>query len=237
MMPSDSLKVRVLEAVRQRPVPPRQDPLPRSAGLALLAVVAMAAVLRWVPPLLGEVGGLAHSAGRPASTGAWIVIGSTALALSATWLVLPSRRSMLAPARGPLLGLAVGLPLLVGAWLMLWHPTYHDPFVRTGWRCFALTLLTAPWPFAALVHASRRLEPRHPGTAGAALGSVAGAWASVMVELWCPLAAQGHILRGHVLPLLMLSVAGAVLGAWTFRLRRIRTERRGPSSRARPVSG
>ena len=220
MMPPESLKLRVLEAVRQRPTPPRKDPLPLMLALVALAAFAMSLVVLWVPPLLGEVGGPAHAAGRPASSGAWVLAGGAILALSATWLVLPSRRSMLAPPRGLLVGIAVGVPLLVGAWLVLWHPTYADPFVRTGWRCFALTLLTAPWPFVALVHASRRLEPRHPGSAGAALGSVAGAWAAVMVELWCPLANEGHVLRGHVLPLLVLALAGAVVGARTFRLRR-----------------
>jgi hypothetical protein len=128
---------------------------------------------------------------------------------------------MLSPARGLLLGVAIAVPLLVGAWLMLWHATYADPFTRTGWRCFALTALTAPWPFAVLFHASRRMEPRHPGTAGAALGAVAGAWAAVMVELWCPLAAHEHVLVGHVLPLLALALAGSAFGALAFRLRRV----------------
>ena len=190
-------------------------------GLVALAGVAMSLVMLWVPPLLGDVGGPAHAMGRPASSGAWILSGSAILGLCATWLVLPSRRSMLAPPRGLLVGIAVGVPLLVGAWLVLWHPTYADPFVRTGWRCFTLTLLTAPWPFVALVHASRRLEPRHPGSAGAALGSVAGAWAAVMVELWCPLSAHQHVLIGHVLPLAALSLAGSAVGIRMFRLRRV----------------
>ena len=116
---------------------------------------------------------------------------------------------------------AIGVPLLVGAWLVLWHATYADPFVRRGIRCFALTAMTAPCPFAALAFASRRVEPRHPGTAGAALGAVAGAWAAVMVELWCPLSAQAHVLVGHVLPLFALALGGAAVGARIFRLRRV----------------
>lgn len=221
MMPPESLKLRVLEAVRQRPMPPRTDRLAFSIGLAALAAMAMLAVLQWAPPLFGEVGGPVHAAGRPASSGAWILAGTLALALSSTWLVLPSRRSMLSPARGPLLAVAIGVPVLVGAWLVLWHPTYADPFSRAGWRCFALTALTAPWPFAVLAYLGRRLEPRHPGTAGAALGSVAGAWAAVMIELWCPLAAQEHVLMGHVLPLVVLTLAGSAIGVRMFRLRRV----------------
>ena len=221
MTPPASLKLRVLAAARQRQVPRRPGRLPSSIGLAALAAVAMSAVLQWAPRLFGDVGGPAHAGGRPAAIGAWILGGSLALAIFSTWLVLPSRRSMLSPARGLLLGVAIGVPLLVGAWLVLWHETYVDPFVRGGWRCFVLTALTAPWPFAVLVHASRRVEPRHPGTAGAALGAVAGAWAAVMVELWCPLAVHEHVLVGHVLPLVVLALAGSAIGTWMFRLRRV----------------
>lgn len=220
-MPPESLKLRVLEAVRERPMPRRTDRFPTLVALAVLAAAAMLAAVQWGPGLFGEMGGPAHAAGRPAASGAWILTGTVALALSSTWLVLPPRRSMLSPARGLLLGVAIGVPLLVGAWLVLWHATYADPFTRTGWRCFALTALTAPWPFAALAYASRRTEPRHPGTAGAALGAVAGAWAAVMVELWCPIAAEEHVLLGHVLPLLVLALAGSAIGILTFRLRRV----------------
>jgi len=221
MMPPHPLKLRVLEAVRQRPMPRRADRLLPVVALAVLAAVIMAAVLQWVPRLLGEVGGVAHAAGRPAASGAWILAGTIALALGSSWFVLPFRRSMLSPARGVLLAVAIGVPVLVGAWLVLWHATYDDPFTRTGWRCFALTGLTAPWSFAVLAYASRRVEPRHPGTAGAALGAAAGAWAAVMVELWCPLSVSEHVLLGHVLPLLVLALAGSAIGARIFRLRRV----------------
>lgn len=220
MMPPETLKLRVLDAIRQRPMPRRSERLPTTVGLAALAVVAMYAVVRWVPPLFGEVGGVAHAVGRPAVSGAWIFAGTVALAVSSTWLVLPFRRSMLSPPRSLLLGVAIGLPLLVGAWLVLGHPTYAEPFTRSGWRCFALTLLTAPWPFATLAHAGRRVEPRHPGTVGAALAAVAGAWAAVMIELWCPLAVHDHVIVGHVLPLLVFTLAGSAVGARMFRLRR-----------------
>ncbi len=215
------LKLRVLEAVLQHPAPRRKSRLPAALALAAGAVLAMSAVVQWAPPLFGDVGGLAHASGRPAASAAWMLGGTLALALASTWLVLPGRRSMLSPARGLLLGVAIGVPLLVGAWLVLWHGTYADPFVRTGWRCFTLTAATAPWPFVVLAYVSHRVEPRHPGTAGAALGAVAGAWAAVMVELWCPLARHDHVLLGHVLPLAVLALAGAAVGARLFRLRRI----------------
>jgi hypothetical protein len=220
MIPPDSLKLRVLEAARERPVPPRPDRLPRTIGLVALAAVAMVAVLEWGPPLLGDVGGPAHAAGRPAVAGAWVVAGIVALALGATWIVLPFRRSMLSAPRGVLLAVAVGVPLLVGLWLVLWHSTYEDPFTRVGWRCFALTILTAPWPLAVLAYAGRRAEPRHPGTLGAALGACAGAWAAVSIGLWCPLSTPGHVALGHVAPLVVLALLSAAIGVRMFAVRR-----------------
>jgi hypothetical protein len=225
MRPDDSLKLRVLEAVRQHPAPPRTDWRPAAVALAVLAVAAMLGVVQWGPRLFGEVGGVDHAMGRPVASGTWILAGTIALALAATWVVLPLHRSMLSPARGLLLGVAVGVPLLIGAWLVFWHATYVDPFTRTGWRCLALTMMTAPWPFAALAYASRRVEPRNPGMTGAALGAVAGAWGAVMVELWCPLAAHQHVLVGHVLPLLGLALVGSVVGMRIFRLRMVETPR------------
>jgi hypothetical protein len=42
-----------------------------------------------------------------------------------------------------------------------------------------------------------------------------------MVELWCPLATEEHVLLGHVLPLVALALAGAAAGRWLLRLRRV----------------
>jgi hypothetical protein len=213
----------VLEEARRHPAPPRTGKL-RSVlwrvGLAVAGLVAVYAARNW------RWGGLEHAEGRPTAIGAWILAGTLALALGATWLALPARRSMLSPSRGQLLAVAIGVPIVMGAWLMLWHPAYHDPFTADGWKCFALTTLTAPWPFLLLEHVARRLDPRHPALAGAALGATSGAWGAFMLELWCPLALPKHVLVGHVLPLVLVSLAGAAYGAWRLGLRVVRGARR-----------
>lgn len=214
MSRSETLKLRVLSAARAQPVArPASGPL-APAGLALAGMAAVMAAWCW--------GDLDHAAGRPLASGAWVIAGTLALALAATWLALPSRRSMLSPARGQLLAVAVGAPLLLLAWMTLWHTTYADPFVRVGLKCFVLTALTAPWPFLALLRVSRRLDPRNARWGGAALGGASGAWAAVMVELWCPLAVPDHVLVGHALPIALLALAGAAVGARLFGLRRVR---------------
>lgn len=205
------LKSSILAQVAAEPVPPRSERRRPALGLAVLATFAMVALLlAW--------GGPSHAAGRSAVAGAGVVGGFLALAVAATWTVLPARRSMLGRPRGRLLAIAFGVPLVVGLWLLLWHGSYVDPFERTGFACFALTAATAPWPFALLVYLSRRFEPRHPTLTGAALGSSAGAWAALMVELWCPLADPGHVAVGHVLPLVLLTLAAAGFGGRLFAL-------------------
>lgn len=239
MITPDSLKRRVLEAASRRPVPARKPRLAAAAAaLAAAATVLVYAAMHAVGalPSPGEPeSGLpaasaamirllrlgTATAGRPEAIGGLVVAGTLALAVAATLLALPSRRSMLSPARGLLLAVAIGVPLLTGAWLLLWGTAYVDPFVRTGWRCLALTGATAPWPFLALYRLSRRLDPRHPALAGAALGSAAGAWGAVMAEIWCPLADGAHVLVGHVLPLVLLVGVGAAIGYGLFRLRRL----------------
>jgi hypothetical protein len=215
--PAD-LKSRVLAQVAAEPVPTRADRRWPALGLAVLAVVAMGVILlAW--------GGPSHAAGRPGTASAWMVGGVLVLAVAATWSVLPARGSMLGRPRGRLLLVAFGVPIVVGLWLLLWHTRHADPFERTGWSCFALTSATAPWPFALLVYLSRRFEPRHPTLMGAALGSAAGAWAALMVELWCPLAEPGHVAFGHVLPTALLALAAAGLGGRLFALPRSQARR------------
>ena len=176
-------------------------------------------------PLLEAWGGASHAAGRPAAAGAWVLGGICALAVAATLSVLPARRSMLGRPRGLLLAVAFGVPLVVGVWLLLWHTSYADPLTRVGYSCLALTSATAPWPFALLVYLSRRFEPRHPASMGAALGSAAGAWAALMVELWCPLADPAHVAVGHVLPLVLLTLLAAGLGSRLFALPKVEPRR------------
>jgi hypothetical protein len=207
------VRSRVLSLVAAQPVPQRSDRRPVSAGLVALAVLAMGSIL-----MLS--GGPANAAGRPAAVSSWVVGGMLALAAGVTWVVLPPGRSMLGRPRGPLLAVAIGVPLFVGLWLLLWHTSYLDPYQRVGFRCLALTAATAPWPFALLTHLSHRFEPRHPRLLGAALGSAAGAWAAVMVELWCPLADPAHVALGHVAPVVLLILASALAGGRLFGVRR-----------------
>jgi hypothetical protein len=215
MTTSTTMRDRVFAAARASPPARPGSRRLTLAGLGALALLAMTGVLYlW--------GGPGHAVGRPPTTSIAIVAGMALLALAVTRLVLPPARSMLGPPTARLLAIAVGVPLAVGAWLLGGHAFYDDSGARVGFLCFALTLAAAPWPFVALVFASHRVDPRHPGLSGGALGAAAGAWAAVVVEIWCPLAEPGHVAFGHVAPLVVLVAAGALLGARVFRLRPVR---------------
>ena len=49
------------------------------------------------------------------------------------------------------------------------------------------------------------------------MGFAAGACAWVAVDLWCPVACVPPLVLGHLLPLLVLAGAGALLGRRFFR--------------------
>jgi hypothetical protein len=221
-----ALKLRVLEAARGHPAGKRPDLLSERFGVPamvlLLAAGAMSLAL-WI------AGGPAHAAGRPFIVSAWIVGGTALLAVVATSIALPPARSMLPRASGQLLAVMIGVPIVIGLWVGFWHSNYQEPFARTGFRCFALTALTAPWPFVALAALRRRFDPVQPMLSGGALGAAAGAWAAVMVELWCPLSNASHLAIGHVAPLVVLVLAGAIAGRRLFRLRRLEDGRSLPA--------
>ena len=91
----------------------------------------------------------------------------------------------------------------------------HEPFHTA---CVARVAALALVPTWLLVHEIRRgfaLDPAST-TALAALGG--SALAAVAVQLLCPIDRPAHLLVSHVLPALVLVVAGAAAGAITPRL-------------------
>lgn len=63
-----------------------------------------------------------------------------------------------------------------------------------------------------MVLVRRSSDPVHPGVTGAALGAASGAWAGVVVDLWCPVSHPAHIAVGHIFPIVLLSLFGLALG-------------------------
>lgn len=216
MKQAAELKERVLEAVRRIPSPLRSE-AQHEARRVLLATITV------VTTLFFAVDGVHHSMGRPrwflaASLGLW---GAVALlALRAAW------RGGVTFGSGSLTSLAtviVGAPavlLLASLLLSRWDPALMGlhPEQRSL-HCFALTLAAAACPLVGLSRVRRSSDPMHPVASGSALGVACGACAGVMVDLWCPVAAPRHVLVGHILPMGVLALFGAVLGARVIAMR------------------
>jgi len=79
-----------------------------------------------------------------------------------------------------------------------------------GARCFAIAALVAALALASFTGALRRAVPSAPRLRAVALGAAAGAWAGLAVFVFCPSGEQPHLLIGHVLPVFVATVAGAM---------------------------
>ena len=79
-----------------------------------------------------------------------------------------------------------------------------------GVRClFVATLVSGP-ALAFLGAALRRAAAVSSGLRGAALGAAAGAWGGFAVFVFCPSGNLQHLLVGHVLPIAVFTLVGAL---------------------------
>ncbi len=85
--------------------------------------------------------------------------------------------------------------------------------------CAAMTLVQGALPLAALVIPRRGTNPVHPVVSGAALGMTAGAWTAMMAYLRCAHSGALHCILAHVVPTLVLTAIGALLGWLLLRVR------------------
>jgi hypothetical protein len=207
-MMNGDLKTQVMESIRKRPSLARGEAKVRSmlllASSAAVPVVAIAIIVA-----------NDHDP-RPGSLVLSTVLGAALATIVAAWIALGRGGRVLGRARVHLLATVIAAPLVFAAWKLgfsAMYPAMTDAWVeRPGVRCFALTLLFAAMPFAALALARRGTDPTHPGSLGAALGVATALYASVLVDFWCPVGYIGHVLLGHVLPIALAGVFGLAIG-------------------------
>jgi hypothetical protein len=157
-------------------------------------------------------GGLAHGAGRPKDVTVAIAVGAVLLAIASSWIGWHRGRTLVGRSTKLLVLPPVLLPTLTLVWLTSFHAFYTEPFSRVGYRCLALSLVIGSSLLAAAVFLRRRTVLSSSRAAGASLGAAMASWSAVLVDLWCPLTNLPHVLVGHVLPLVLLTFAGAGLG-------------------------
>lgn len=206
--PAES-KVRLLAQVSAERSPTRREVrLLAGVGAALGILVSVCAFL--------AVGGF-REGGLPRDPRliAWTVSGTAALAAAAAAWSVRRGRTLGAP-RAVLRGLIVALPLVLFAWkvgVSSFFPggTDWDP-ARVGLRCLGVGHLVGLPVLAGFFVARWRTDPLHPGLTAAALGATAGVFAALLVDLWCPVGHPGHVLLGHVLPVVSLTLLAWALG-------------------------
>ena len=208
------LRARILAEVARTPSPTRA--LYKRRVLLISAIGALA-----TSSLFIAMGGMAPGT-RPVEMIAFTVgFGLVAVAVLTR---LSSRsgdnRSMLGRPRGVLLAAVVAcaplLAIVAVLATMLWpEPAAEHVEGGVHLACGAMSVLQGALPLVALMLPRRGTDPVHPAVTGAALGMTAGAWTVVMAYLRCPHGAALHCVLAHVVPTLILTALGAVLG-WVF---------------------
>jgi hypothetical protein len=214
-MLSPDLKNRILTATAREPSATRRQLAGRGAWLLASAIIG--------PLIIFAVVGGVRTAPRPVSLTALTAVGALVIAACALFVALGRGPSMLGRTRGWLVGTALVVPVAFLAWKVtssVGVPHMMDAWAsRPGYRCFALTAALAAWPFFVMAWLRRGSDPTHPRSLGLALGVAAGAAAAALVDLWCPVGHVRHLLAGHVAPMLLLGLAGVVVGHRVLALR------------------
>ncbi len=212
MTPSSSLRDKILAEAASRPA------RTRSQGRRRAAVVYTIAALAGLP-LFFYWGGLKHASGRPAAITIGVALGALLLAVACASIAFWKGKSVVGRSSTALLSVALIAPLGTYAWLVSWHSTYVDPFTRVGYRCLTMTIVAGAAMLGAALFLRKRSVAVHASAAGAALGAAAGAFGGVSVDVWCPLSEPAHVLVGHVVPVVILTIAGALAGRMILPLR------------------
>jgi hypothetical protein len=148
-----------------------------------------------------------------------VVAASAAGALIAGFagrVLLTRGDSMLGRPYALRIGVVLGAPLMAIAARHLLSAAFEGMVrlwpQRPGFRCLELALAIALAPMVAFGLAFRRSQAVTPGSFGAGFGVALGLGAGVLVDLWCPVAYLPHLLLGHLLPVMILGVAGCLIG-------------------------
>jgi hypothetical protein len=213
---SPDLRRKILEAAVQAPAPTRAQT--RRARFWMFAAAIAGALAIFL------VRGGVRLTSRPPSLVALTSLG-TAVFSGAGMYVLFTRRGRSALRRPSVWLLLAGLGAVVAFLLFKYgvSAAYGRANVwpdRAGFKCLGLGIATGALPLFAALASWRGTDPLIPVATGAAFGAGAGLGSAVLVDLWCPVAYMPHLLLGHVLPILLLAVAGALLGWRLLRVRR-----------------
>jgi hypothetical protein len=194
----------VLESVRREPAPTQAQTAARRLAIGVAGFV----------PAVALVATLAHHGDyRPVGYVVFVACTWASVATLATWLALRMGRSMLGVARIWLVAATLTVPpalaALAGAATAIWPQTnVVDSDVRAHALCFVLTTVVALGPVLAFALLRRESDPVHPRWTGALIGAASGACGATAVALHCGHTYPVHVLVGHVLPVILVTLVG-----------------------------
>lgn len=206
--PPSALRDRILSKAREAPSLTAAQVRTRRIGMLVGAILPALVVLAAM-----GVG----PRGRPLALALLVSIGWGAVAVASTAFVF-SGSSPLGPPRpalallaalAPTLELAisaVGMTLYPDTWSGVLAPQKHA-------ICMMLGFAMSAAPLGAMLLHLRGLDPVSPRARGAALGATAGAWGGAGTMLLCPHHGAIHVLVGHVLPVALFALVGAIVGS------------------------
>lgn len=207
-LPPTDLKARTLGAAQARPSPTRRVQVVRAAVLVSGALVA--AVIIFI-----LVGGI-RVTGRPLGLIVGTSLGTGFVAAVCAWAAFGRAKSMMGRPTAWLIAVALAGPVALLAWKVGYSAQFDHGIdqwpTRLGLKCLKLSLVLGIVPLLALMFVRKGTDPTHPRALGFAMGMALGLCADELVDLWCPVAYIPHLLLGHVLPAVLLGVAGALLG-------------------------
>jgi hypothetical protein len=157
-----------------------------------------------------------------------------AVAVAATWAGVARGRSMLGRSGACKLAVATITPLALLVTWFLGAFTWRGVVLPLAWLevmdtagtglqfhcgCALMSIAYAAGPLGAFLAMRRGSDPVSPGHAGAAFGAVAGAWAAVIYLPFCQCRSPLHVALGHVLPVVVLALLGALSGIGVLAVR------------------
>jgi hypothetical protein len=213
--PSSELRARVLAEIGRTPAATRAEHRKRIAIMAAGGALATTA-------LFFAMGGFTRGA-RPTELIAFTAGSGLFAALVMTRLSSRGDSMLGRPRPTLVLACVLAAPLLACAAFaaaMIWpENAAEDVPAHAHVACAAMTLAQGALPLVALLLPRRESDPVHPAITGAALGMTAGAWTAMMAYLRCPHVPPSHCIIAHVVPTLLLTIAGALLGRFLLRVR------------------
>jgi hypothetical protein len=211
------LRARILAELQAAPAPTRSGRRARALGAAALSIAALGAVL--------SLHGLEGLRQRPAGYVLVVLLGLGALAVALGRRVARALSSPLPRDVGRLAGLARRAPALWAlsalAGTLVAPGTWGLALVSTPLAegmCFGTTLVCALLLVACAATLYRGSLVRDAGPVASGLCALAGTLAAFAISFACTLPGLGHVLLGHVLPVVLLLFALAPLLARALRM-------------------